>query len=98
MPDAALEKRLDRIEGKVDSLQTALTILAKIEERQAHAGQTHRVIFKKLEEHGHRIGALDERIQSVEGKQILSSGKIGFAERLFWILVAVLAGLLPRVF
>lgn len=94
----SVSKRLDRIENKLDSLTDVLTTLAKIEEWKSHAGETHRVLFSKIEHHGVRIGAIDDRINAIENKQTLAAGKIGFAERMFWIIVAVLLGVAPRFF
>lgn len=74
------EDRLQRIENKLDDLQSAVVTLARIEERTTTIFQNH--------------ARLSERVTVVEQDNLDLSKKINgrFSERIFWLLAVALVG------
>ena len=82
-----MERRLVRIEDKVDQLVEGLTRVVRIEERQSNIQAVLQQIDARHEDH-------ESRIKWLEIKNASNGIKIGFGERLFWILAALALGAL----
>ena len=82
-----LSRDVNRIEQKVDKLSEAVVALARLDERLAGHIEENRRLGERLEICESAIGTLREEIVS-------STVKLGFWERLGWILIAALMGFL----
>jgi len=74
------ERRLARVESKIDDLQKAVVTLARVEERI-------QTIFNRQSSIEQRVNRIDEAVQNL-------SPSVRFAERLFWILLVAFSALL----
>ena len=82
-----LSRDVNRIEQKVDRLSEAVVALARLDERLAGHIEENRRLGERLERCESAIGTLREEVVS-------STVKLGFGERLGWILIAALMGFL----
>jgi streptomycin 6-kinase len=82
MTEPSLAHRLDRFEQKLDKVADALSTLARMEERQAFTHETLARFGKRLDDHDVQIGAL-HRAGDVH------KTKIGFGERVWWLLLGL---------
>lgn len=86
------EERLDRIEGKVDTLIQAMAQMVRLEERIA----THQA---GMERFGFRMDDMEERLEVIEKKMPLVNlilnafGKVGIL-----VLTAIVLGVLSLIF
>jgi hypothetical protein len=83
--EEVLNSRFDRVEAKLDKVADALTTLARVEERQAFTHAT-------LERFGGLIDDHEDRITTLERSGDVSKVKIGFGERVWWLLLAAIIG------
>jgi len=75
------EKRLERIENKLDDLGTALVGLARLDERMA-------TLFKRMDTLDRQQSAHSGWIKDLESSSGANSNSLRFAERIFWIIIA----------
>ena len=78
MPD---DRRLERIEAKLDQMGEAIVSLARVEERMV-------TLFNRLDAIDKDRAAQVKRLQVVEEKTGNNGQSLRFAERIFWIVVA----------
>jgi len=81
------EERLKRFEDKLDAINESLITLARIEERVT-------TILKNNERLHGQINALDTRVDDLESNSAVQHFTLDKGERLFWIAITVVAGLL----
>jgi len=70
-----MEDRLGRVEQKIDDLQAAIVLLARVEERLV-------TVFNRQSSIETKINSMDERLTEMVAKT-----NNRFAERIFWIVV-----------
>ena len=80
------DKRLCRMETKLDKLSEAIVEMARMEERLL-------TIFKRLEHMDSAFKKYDDRVDEIEKQALIRGQKIAFAERLLWMLVTGAVGL-----
>lgn len=74
------EDRLTRIEGKLDKMSEAITLLARMEERMV-------TLFKRMEKYDDQQAEVVKRLNAVEKVTIQRGVIYQFADKLFWIIV-----------
>lgn len=80
--DAAIEKRFDKIEDKLDTITDALIQLARAEEKL--------MAFEiKMENMTSRINNHSEKIDSLAKISIDTNSSLGFIIRVFWVSLPV---------
>lgn len=75
------EQRLDRIEQTLDRLSTAISDMARIDERLLH-------VFKSLERHEKRLDDQEDEVRELENVVMSNSSSVKNSERFFWIVVS----------
>jgi uncharacterized coiled-coil protein SlyX len=80
--------RLDRLINRIDD---ALIRLTTLEERLAQNGRTLERVFKSMDD-------CEQRIQKLETNQAVSQTKIGFSERIIWMFISVIVGIVAYSF
>ena len=75
------EQRLDRIEQTLDRLSTAISDMARIDERLLH-------VFKSLERHEKRLDEQEDEVRELENVVMSNSSSVKNSERFFWIVVS----------
>lgn len=74
------DKRLDRIENKLDELTKVVTAMARIEERMV-------TLFKRMDKYDDQHTTMDERLSDVEKVTVRRGVGYAFAEKAFWLVV-----------
>ena len=74
------------MEDKLDKLSEAVVEMARMEERLL-------TIFKRLEHMDAAFNKYDDRVYEIEKQALIRGQKIAFAERLFWMVVTGIVGL-----
>ena len=87
MTQAQQERRLERVEEKLDKLTDAVVSIARIEERVNTVLKNNDRFFARLEK-------LETRMGTVEKKTSLNQKTIGAAERFVWILISAGVGII----
>ena len=80
MTQAQNERRLERVEEKLDKLAEAVVSIARIEERVNTVLKHHDRFFNRLDK-------LEARVEDVETKSVLNRNAISIAERFVWDLI-----------
>ena len=80
MTQAQNERRLERVEEKLDKLAEAVGSIARIEERVNTVLKHHDRFFNRLDK-------LEARVEDVETKSVLNRNAISIAERFIWVLI-----------
>jgi len=80
MTQAQNERRLERVEEKLDKLAEAVVSIARIEERVNTVLKHHDRFFNRLDK-------LEARVEDVETKSVLNRNAISIAERFVWVLI-----------
>ena len=80
MTQAQNERRLERVEEKLDKLAEAVVSIARIEERVNTVLKHHDRFFNRLDR-------LEARVETVENKSMLNRNAISLAERFIWIVI-----------
>ena len=80
------DKRLSRMETKLDKLSEAVAEMARMAERLL-------TIFKRLEHMDAAFKKYDDRVDEIEKQALIRDQKIACAERLFWMVVTGAVGL-----
>jgi hypothetical protein len=75
------EQRLDRIEKTLDKLSTAISDMARIDERLLH-------VFKSLERHEKRLDEQENEVREIGNVVMSNSSSVKNSERFFWIVVS----------
>ena len=78
MTQAQNERRLERVEEKLDKLAEAVVSIARIEERVNTVLKHHDRFFNRLDR-------LEARVETVENKSMLNRNAISIAERFIWV-------------
>mgnify|MGYP003660591176 FL=1 len=81
-----MEKRLTRVEDKIDALSEAIIEMARMDERVVSA-------FKRMDNLVEYQTKMDVRIDEMEKQAIARGQKIAFAERFFWMICTAGVGL-----
>ena len=81
-----MEKRLTRVEDKIDALSEAIIEMARMDERVVSA-------FKRMDNLVEYQTKMDSRIDEMEKQAIARGQKIAFAERFFWMICTGAVGL-----
>lgn len=81
------ESRLERFEQKLDAINDALISLARIEERVT-------TILKNNDRLAEQLKDLDERVDDLESQTTVNAFTLANGERVFWVGVTTLAGLI----
>jgi len=84
------DKRLDRIEGKLDKLADAMENLARIDERMMH-------LFKRMDKYDNQQEVLAERVTVIESTNVKQGSKVDWVERIIWIAVVAVVTLLVNM-
>lgn len=79
------EDRLYRIENKLDKLAEAVVSLARMEERMV-------TLFNRMDNYEAKQAGLEGRVRDIETAVQSSNSRIGFAERIFWIVLSAAVG------
>ena len=87
MTQAQQERRLERVEEKLDKLAEAIVSIARIEERV-------NTVLKNNDRFFIRLDKLEARMEKVEKKTSLNQKSLGSAERFIWVLISAGVGLL----
>ena len=74
------ERRLERVEEKLDKLAEAVISIARIEERV-------NTVFKYHDRFFNRLDKLEARVDNVESKSLMNQNAISIAERFIWVLI-----------
>lgn len=85
------QDRLSRIEVKLDKLAEAVVQLARMEERMVN-------LFNRMDHYQERQTRIEKKIEGIESKVTTSLQKVAFAERVFWIALTSVAGVLVVYF
>lgn len=80
MTQAQNERRLERVEEKLDKLAEAVVSIARIEERVNTVLKHHDRFFNRLDR-------LEARVETVENKSMMNQNAIGIAERFIWVVI-----------
>lgn len=72
------DKRLDRIETKLDQLAEAVVSMARIEERMV-------TLFRRMDTYDKKQEGLTSRVDALEDESAGRGQMLRFAERVFWI-------------
>ena len=80
------DKRLSRMETKLDKLSEAVAEMARMAERLL-------TIFKRLEHMDVAFKKYDDRVDEIEKQALIRGQKIAFAEPLFWMIITSTVGL-----
>lgn len=72
------DQRLERIENKLDQLQTSVSDFGRIEERLLS-------VFKSIDRHEKAINRNQDELTLLNQSVIKNSKTLQFAERAFWI-------------
>ncbi|MDP6587519.1 MAG: hypothetical protein QF535_22930 [Anaerolineales bacterium] len=80
MTQAQNERRLERVEEKLDKLAEAVVSIARIEERV-------NTVLKHNDRFFNRLDKLEARVEDVETKSVLNRNAISIAERFVWVLI-----------
>lgn len=81
------DKRLDRIEEKIDKLSETVISLARAEEKLVMLEDDRKTINERLNRHS-------DRIDDVEAKVDETAVTIKIVNRLFWIIMTAVSGAL----
>jgi hypothetical protein len=73
------EKRLERIEQKLDDMSEAIVSLARMEERMI-------TLFKRMDSYDDEQTRLSDRLSKVEKVSGADGVTLRFLERIFWIV------------
>jgi len=73
------EKRLERIEQKLDDMSKAIVSLARMEERMV-------TLFKRMDSYDDAQDKLSERVSKIEKVSGADGVTLRFLERIFWIV------------
>jgi len=73
------EKRLERIEQKLDEMSKAIVSLARMEERMV-------TLFKRMDSYDDAQDKLAERVSKIEKVSGADGVTLRFLERIFWIV------------
>ena len=76
----AYEKRLERIEQKLDDMSKAIVSLARMEERMV-------TLFKRRDSYDDTQSKLSDRVSKIEKVSGADGVTLRFLERIFWIVV-----------
>jgi light-regulated signal transduction histidine kinase (bacteriophytochrome) len=74
------EKRLERIEQKLDDMSKAIVSLARMEERMV-------TLFKRMDTYDDAQDKLSDRVSKIEKVSGADGVTLRFLERIFWIVV-----------
>jgi light-regulated signal transduction histidine kinase (bacteriophytochrome) len=74
------EKRLERIEQKLDEMSKAIVSLARMEERMV-------TLFKRMDTYDDAQDKLSDRVSKIEKVSGADGVTLRFLERIFWIVV-----------
>lgn len=83
--DSSTEKRLDRIDDKLNQIQEVLVSMARIEERQA----TFEDFMKGI---GNKFDKLDSRVDRIEKSVDSNSMWSSVLSKASWLLIAAIFG------
>ena len=73
------EKRLERIEKKLDEMSEAIVSLARMEERMI-------TLFKRMDSYDDEQTRLSDRVSKIEKVSGADGVTLRFLERIFWIV------------
>lgn len=73
------DKRLDRIEAKLDELTKVVTDLARVEERMT-------TLFKRMDRYDSQIQGIDHRLGEIEKVTVGRGAVYQIVERGFWLI------------
>ena len=85
------DKRLDRIESKLDSVSQTLSHLARIAERLTGR-------HKRIDRQQQRLDMLEDQQRTVETRIAETMGKSMIVERGAWIVFAAVATAIAQIF
>jgi len=80
MSNGEHERRLERVEMKIDRLSETLVMMARVEERLT-------TVLKQQERFIARLDNMERRMEDVEIEININKKFVGGAERLAWILL-----------
>ena len=84
-PSLGMEKRLDKIEEKIDRLTDAMVSIARAEEKLAH--------METLQSnHYDRMNKFSEKLDSIEEQVKDNATTVNLINRLFWVAIVAASG------
>jgi hypothetical protein len=91
MSDAADEKRLDRIEEKIDKLSEAMVLIARTDEKLVGMEQKYGAQYERMNRFSLKIDELERQV-------MLNAQVTRNISTLFWILVTAMSGAIATMF
>ena len=85
MSDASDEKRLDRIEEKIDRLSEAMVLIARTDEKLVAMEQKYGAQYE-------RMNRFSTKLDDIERQVILNAQVSRNISTLFWILITAVTG------
>ena len=80
MSEGEHERRLERVESKIDRLSEALVSMARIEERVT-------TVLKQTDRFMDRLDKMEEMLETVEMQSTLNKKSVTSTERMGWIVI-----------
>ena len=74
------DKRLDRIEAKLDDLTKVVTDMARVEERMI-------TLFNRMDRYDQEQAAFDKRLGEIEDVTVRRGVAFSWLDRLIWIII-----------
>lgn len=84
------EDRLTRIEGKLDKMSEAITLLARMEERMV-------TLFKRMDKYDEGQVKLSDRVSAIEKVTVQRGVVYQFIDKLFWVIVGAGMAIIVRM-
>jgi hypothetical protein len=84
------DKRLDRIEGKLDKLADAMESLARIDERMV-------TLFNRMDKYDSKHDILAEKVAKIEAQNVKQTGKVDWVEKFIWVLIVATVTILVNL-
>ena len=81
------DKRLDRIEEKIDKLSEIVISLARAEEKLSNLEGDRNIVNERLNKHS-------ERIDGIEDKIVEQAVTVRVINRIFWITITAVVGVM----
>ena len=89
--DVDIDRRLDRMESKLDAVGETLQHLARIDERLTGS-------HKRIDGHAQRLDALEVQVRLVDKQMAQNAGRGMVVERAAWVVFAAIVTAVSKFF
>lgn len=89
--DVDIDRRLDRMEAKLDAVSETLQHLARIDERLTGS-------HKRIDRHDQRLDALEVQVRLVDKQMAQNAGRGMIVERAAWVVFAAIVTAVSKFF